>query len=249
MVIRSRAQSDVARDPKEREREPKPFENLALLYEGLLTGIVRLQARRQHISDGEAFRGRTKATLQRVEQVAVSSGYDGRDVKETHFAVVAFLDSVVLHSNDAVQSEWERKTLQEEMFGQRDAGVAFFEKLEQFLTRRDSKQLADILEVYLLCLLLGFQGRFSGGFSAELENITDKVRRRIGDIRGPSQELSPSASLPPDLTLSVPPVPVPIAKRFRLMTLATVIFTILFFLALKLYLIWTTERLLGKLHW
>jgi type VI secretion system protein ImpK len=249
MVIRSRAHSGVAGDAKERERESKSFDNLALLYEGLLTGIVRLQARRQHLSEGETFRRKTKATLNQIEQAAVSSGYDGRDVKETHFAVVAFLDSVVLHSNDAVQSEWERKTLQEELFGQRDAGVVFFEKLELFLSRRDSDQLADILEVYLLCLLLGFQGRFSGGLRGELESITEKVRRRINDIRGPNQEISPSATLPHDLTPPVPPVPVLGAKRFRLITLAAVIFTILSFLALKLYLIWSSERLLGKLHW
>src|SRR6267142_4366057 len=143
--------------------------NLALLYEGLLTGIVRLQASRQHISDGESFRKRTKATLSDIEHVAVPAGYDGQDVKDTHFAVVALLDSVVLHSNDAIRAEWERKPLQEELFGQADAGVVFFEKLDQFLSRRDSEQLANILEVYLLCLLLGFEGQYAGGSRGELD--------------------------------------------------------------------------------
>src|SRR5689334_3958404 len=89
--------------------------NLALLYEGLLTGIVRLQASRQHISDGESFRRRTKASLADIEHVAVPAGYDGQDVKDTHFAVVALLDSVILHSNDAIRAEWERKCLEEEI--------------------------------------------------------------------------------------------------------------------------------------
>src|SRR5439155_10077806 len=146
---------------------------------------------------------------------------------ETHFAVVAFLDSVVLHSNDPVRSEWERKTLQEELFGQTDAGVAFFEKLEQFRSRRDSEQLADILEVYLLCLLLGFEGRYSGGLRGELESITEKVRRRIDDIRGRSHEISPSGSLPPDLAPASSPAPARRSNRFLLISLAAVIFTIL----------------------
>ena len=98
-------------------------ENLALLYQGLLTGIIRLKGQRQNIADGEVFRKRTKATLQEVERVAVSGGYDVRDVRDTHFAVVAFLDSVILHSKDPVRAEWERKPLQEELFGQTDAGV------------------------------------------------------------------------------------------------------------------------------
>ena len=32
-----------------------PMENLALLYQGLLTGIVRVKARRQHITDGRVL--------------------------------------------------------------------------------------------------------------------------------------------------------------------------------------------------
>ena len=202
MAIQSDAQSRKAKDAKEEGRRSNSFENLALLYEGLLTGIVRLQARRQHVRDGESFRKRTKATLQEIERIAVSSGYDGDDLRETHFAVVAFLDSVVLHLDDPldapVRSEWERKTLQEELFGQTDAGVTFFEKLERFRLRRDSEQLADVLEIYLLCLLLGFEGRYSGGLRGELESIMEKVRRRIDDIRGRSRQISPSASLPPD---------------------------------------------------
>src|SRR5215470_3432979 len=88
---------------------PSSSGNLALLYEGLLTSIVRLQASRQHISDGESFRKRTKATLNDIEHVAVPAGYDGQDIKDTHFAVVALLDSVILHSNDAIRAEWERQ--------------------------------------------------------------------------------------------------------------------------------------------
>src|SRR5215472_16326745 len=127
--------------------------NLAQLYEGLLTGIVRLQASRQHISDAETCRKRTKATLSEIEHVAIPAGYDGQDVKDTHFAVVALLDSVVLHSNDAIRAEWERKSCEEDIFGRALAGQMFFEKLEHFLSLRDSEQLSNILEVYLLCLL------------------------------------------------------------------------------------------------
>src|SRR5438874_2725117 len=186
-----------ANDAKE-AGEVSSSANLALLYEGLLTGIVRLQASRQRIPDGESFRKRTKATLQEIEHVAISADYDGQDVRDTHFAVVALLDSVVLHSNDSVRAEWERKSLQEELFSQADAGVVFFEKLERFHSRRDSEQLANILEVYLLCLLLGFEGRYSGGLRGELESIIERTKRRIDNIRQPSRHISPAGMLPPD---------------------------------------------------
>ena len=104
---------------------PRSSENLALLYQGILTGIVRLQSGRQRITEGETFRRRTIAALQEVERDAISAGYDQNDVRDTHFAVVAFLDSVVLNANDPVSAEWKRRILQEELFGQTNAGVVF----------------------------------------------------------------------------------------------------------------------------
>jgi len=246
MVSPSNPPERRAQDLKEAGEASHASTNLALLYEGLLTGVVRLQARRQHISDGESFRRRTKATLEEIEQIAVAAGYDGNDVRETHFAVVAFLDSVVLHSNDSIRAEWERKTLQEELFGKTDAGEEFFEKLERFRLRRDTEQLADILEVYLLCLLLGFEGRYSGRFRGELDNVVDRVRMRINDIRGQRQHISPTGILPSD---PIPPAPDQGQRtnRFRLLAMVAVITTILGFLALKLDLIWISEQLRGKL--
>ncbi len=240
--VRGRA----ARRTSEPGEPPASSENLALLYQGLLTGIVRIQARRQHISDPESFRKKTKAVLEQVERDAATARYDGNDVRDTHFAVVAFLDSVVLNSNDAVRSEWERKTLQEELFGQTDAGVVFFEKLEHFRSRRDSAQLADILEVYLLCLLLGFEGRYSGRSRGDLDSITERVRRRIEDIRGRSPQISP------DGALGTQAIPSPVLKedrgvRYALLALAAVIFTILVFIALRWNLSWASEQVYGKL--
>jgi type VI secretion system protein ImpK len=220
-----------------------PTENLALLYQSLLTGIIRLKGQRQHIPDSETFRKRTKATLQEVERVAVATGYDVRDVRDTHFAVVAFLDSVILNSKDPARAEWERKTLQEELFGQTDAGLVFFEKLDQFRSRRDSEQLADILEVYLLCLLLGFEGRYSGARRGELEGITDSLRMRIEYVRGRDDHISPSGSLPP----MPAPVATPIRRKdhLRLLTIALIVFTLFCFVVLKLDLVSMSEGVRG----
>jgi type VI secretion system protein ImpK len=167
-----------------------------------------------------------------------------RDVKDTHFAVVAFLDSVILNSKDPVRAEWERKTLQEELFGQTDAGVVFFEKLDQFRSRRDSPQLADILEVYLLCLLLGFEGRYSGGSRGALDGVTESLRMRIEYIRGRDVQISPSSSLPS----AAPPAP---ARRsqdpLRLAMVGLLIFTFLCFLIFKLNLMSSSDELRSRL--
>jgi type VI secretion system protein ImpK len=246
MAVQPNSPESPFHDLKPRAEPAGSTENLALLYQGLLTGIIRLKAQRQHIPDSETFRKRTKATLKEVERVAVATGYDVRDVRDTQFAVVAFLDSVILHSKDPVRAEWERKTLQEELFGQTDAGVVFFEKLDQFRSRRDSEQLADILEVYLLCLLLGFEGRYSGGQRGDLDGITDSTRMRIEYIRGRDDYISPSGSLPPALA----PAPPPMGERnhLRPVILGLVVFTtLLCFWILRLNLISMSEDLRSRL--
>lgn len=221
------------------------LENLALLYQGLLTGIVRMQSGRQHVSDAETFRTRTKAALDEVERDAITVGYDGADIKETHFAIVAFLDSVVLNSNEPIRAEWERRTLQEELFGQTDAGVVFFEKLERMRSRRDSQDLADILEVYLLCLLLGFEGRYSGGLRAEIYSIEDKIKTRIRDIRGSTPQISPAGLPEETVPQTVAPAPKPIP--YMGIAVAAAVITLLLFLAAELHLISQTDQIRSML--
>jgi len=224
-----------------------PSDNLALLYQSVLTGIVRIQSKRQDILDGAVFRRRTKAALQEVERAAAATGYENRDVRDTHLAVVAFLDAVILHSKDSVRAEWERMPLALELLGFADAGVVFFEKLEQFRVRRDSPHLADILEVYLLCLLLGFEGRYSGGQRAQLAAIIDGLRMRIDGIRQRIGQLSPFGYLP-ETSFAVPPAPAkPIREPWILVTLALLVFSILFFVFLKWNLVSASTDLAGKL--
>jgi type VI secretion system protein ImpK len=239
--IQSRHSNDV-RDAGERSQN---FRNLAVLYEGVFTVIVRMQAQRQHASVAETFRSRIKTALADVERDAIAAGYSAQDIRDTHFAVVAFLDSVVLHSNDPVKPEWERQALQEELFGQTDAGVVFFDKLENFRSRPDSEHLADMLEVYLLCLLLGFEGRYSGRLRGELDNIAEKVRRRIDDIRGVIGQISPSG-IPPSTPTPQTPQTTKRLDRLGLATLAIGILTFLLFLLFKINLIWVSDQLRSK---
>jgi type VI secretion system protein ImpK len=235
----------VAKPRVEGEEQAASGENLALAYQSLLTAIVRIQAGRQNVTESEAFRKRTKAALEEVQREGAKLGYDNSDIRETHFAVVAFLDSVILNSNEPIRTEWERKTLQEELFGQTDAGVVFFEKLERLRSRRDSTQLADMLEVFLLCLLLGFEGRFSGGLRGELYSITDRLRSRIEDIRGRNHRLSPSGL--PEAIVPSSPGPGPRPVPYGWILAGAMAFTLLLFSIAKVNLIWTSDQIRSKL--
>jgi type VI secretion system protein ImpK len=168
------------------------FENLALAYQDALTVIVRLRANRQHVENAEAFRANIRGLLKKAAQEAGERGYTGEDSRVATFAVVALLDETVLSLGNPVFHDWQRAPLAVELYGMGVAGEIFFSSLDRLLARKDSATLADLLEVYYLCLLLGFGGRYGRGGSADLRSYTSRVGERIRQIRGVSLPLSPS---------------------------------------------------------
>jgi type VI secretion system protein ImpK len=171
-------------------------ENLALLFQELFTAVVRLRSGRQEITSAEKFRNQVLQAIRVVEQQARNRGYTDEDVRLAVFAVVAFLDESILNLRQPVFADWVRKPLQEELFGRHVAGEVFFENLQQLLGRRDSAETADLLEVYYLCLLLGYLGRYSITSKAELRALMELADEKIRRIRKLGPELSPRWRLP-----------------------------------------------------
>lgn len=171
-------------------------ENLALLYQEVLTAIERLRGNRQGVTDANAFRHHTREALKMASQQAANAGYTSDDVKLATFAAVAFLDESVLNSQNPIFADWVRQPLQAELFGTQIAGEVFFQNLQQLLGRSDSADLADLLELHYLCLVLGFGGRYSAGNRGELSQIMNMTADKIRRIRGPWGLLSPNAMLP-----------------------------------------------------
>jgi type VI secretion system protein ImpK len=168
-------------------------DNLALIYQEVLTAIVRVRSNRQSLTDSESFRMHVREALRVAAQDARNrAGYETEDIRMATLAVVGFLDESILVSRNPLFADWPRKPLQEELFGSHMAGELFFQNLEQLLARSDSADLADVLEVHYLCLLLGYRGRYSGRGGGELQGIMAAVANKIRGIRGDPGELSPS---------------------------------------------------------
>ena len=128
----------------------------------------------------ESFRQQVREALKTAATDAIGAGYSPQDTKLATFAVVGFLDESILNAQNPLFADWPRKPLQEELFGTHMAGEVFFQNLRSLLSREDSGDLADLLEVYYLCVLLGYRGRYSTG-GGELHSIlsatADKIRR------------------------------------------------------------------------
>jgi len=162
---------------------------LALVFQEVLTAVARLRCNRQVASDADSFRAHVKQLLSTADRDARRLGYSSDDVALAIYAVVAFLDESVLNSPQPMFASWPSRPLQEEIFGGHMGGEIFFQHLRQLLSRQESEDLADLLEVFQLCLLLGFQGRYTAerGDLRAMSSMTDEKIRRI---RGGFGELS-----------------------------------------------------------
>ncbi|MEO8026995.1 MAG: type IVB secretion system protein IcmH/DotU [Bryobacteraceae bacterium] len=168
------------------------------MFQELLTVGERLRSNRQQVNDAASFRAQLWEAVKAADVEARRRGYSVEDIELAIFAVVAFLDESILNTRHPVFADWPRQPLQEERYGHHIAGEIFFQNLQKLLQRNDSHETADLLEVYYLCLLLGFAGRYSIGGRGDLRAILLQTGEKIQRIRQTTTQISPYGWLPQD---------------------------------------------------
>jgi type VI secretion system protein ImpK len=213
---------------------PPRRENLALAFQELLTLGERLRSGRQSVSNAQAFRAQVWEAVKVADRDARAYGYPADDIELGVFAVVAFLDESILNLRQPVFADWPRQPLQEERYGHHKAGEIFFQNLTKILGRTDSPALADLLEVYDLCLLLGFAGRYSLGNRGELRAIMQQTAEKLYRIRQPTGELSPQGAIPAGGVIARGGDPV--VKGLMIGAIASFVLTIALFVLYSMFL-------------
>jgi type VI secretion system protein ImpK len=120
--------------------------------------------------------------LTQLDQNGKSLRCPTEQIESIKFALVAFIDETVLSpTNDfPLRKEWEQLPLQLEYFKEHLAGVKFFERLDALLEQQE-KEALDVVEVYYLCLLLGFKGKYNfylleEQLSSAIANVAEYLR-------------------------------------------------------------------------
>lgn len=126
---------------------------------------------------------------------AAQAGLAREDVDDMAYAVVALADEVVLSCSPALRESWPRQSLQLHYFRENVAGEGFFTRLEA--VRRDPRR-REVLHVYYLALVLGFQGRYRvRGGDLELMSLIEELQRELArSARVEFEALSPAGVLP-----------------------------------------------------
>ena len=224
-------------------------QNLGLLYQECLTAVVRVQTGIRSI-DTAAFRQAATRSVREAEHNAKSLSYEQGEIQKASLAVVALLDEVALTSDAIDRAAWADLPLALDLYQEPRAGQAVFNQLEDCLrAQTGSQHSADLLEVYLLCLLLGLEGRYASRREG-LHELIEKTRGRIEMIRGRSARLTPEADVPPPQSQASYPPPQSTHNPWIAIGAIFAAGTLVLFLFLKLHLWWeaakVTQTLTGR---
>jgi len=164
--------------------------DLAALSSECLTLILQLRAAK-NVEDPVQLRIKVLEVLARFDRRARDVGHELEDVQNTKFALVAFLDEAITTSTFTGKEEWLGNPLQLELFARNDAGEEFFRRLQSLRQRPQAH--TSVLEVYYLCLVLGYKGKFLFHDTESLRGLVNDTKADLlrGKERHTGQRLSP----------------------------------------------------------
>lgn len=165
-------------------------QRLAEVYAPCITLILQLRSA-VDFGEPETLRDRVRDLIARVEREAQRLGAPAEDIEQATFAIVAFLDETILSSDWPYRDQWIARPLQLEMYDRYDAGEAFFTRLQTLLDQ--PARSGEVLEVYYLCMALGFKGQYQLHDQARLRVLIDEAEKALRSTPGyrEATELSP----------------------------------------------------------
>jgi type VI secretion system protein ImpK len=146
-------------------------------------------------ADAQALAKCMVSFLDDVDVKAKAQGIPLADLQTAKYAFCATVDEVALGLPEHQRNMWEQKTLQQRVCGNHHAGEHFYENLEDMRTR--GRPHLQTLEVFQMCLLLGFKGKYALDGDDRISFLCARLGDEIARMRGTTRGFAPHA-LPPD---------------------------------------------------
>lgn len=178
----------------------RPAKSLVdLLYEGFYM-LILLQ-NRSAPKDAEEFSSNIQKFLDQFERTAKKQQFGADDIFDAKYAFCAAVDEAVLNSRMNIRDVWERRPLQLVLFGDQLAGEHFFDKLET--ARNGGARRINALEVFHMCLLTGFKGRYLLEGPEKLKYLTSQLGEQIAHIKGKAAAFAPHWAAPDSISNAI----------------------------------------------
>jgi type VI secretion system protein ImpK len=159
-------------------------------------------------SSAEQLRTNLTALFTEMRRKGTASGLIPDDITDASYAIMALLDEILVQANWPGRTEWQKAPLQFQYFHENTAGENFFRRAEAYC---EQPHKLHVLQIYVLCVSLGFQGRFAMGQIAELEAFQGRMAASVLAACVPTDLLSPHG-VPPDAGQSLLQRELPVAR-------------------------------------
>jgi type VI secretion system protein ImpK len=169
-----------------------------------------------------------------------ASGIAPEDLENASYAIVALFDEILVRMNWPGRQEWQANPLQFLHFRENTAGDNFFRRAEALCIQ---PHRAHVLQIYFLCLALGFQGRYAMGNIAECEAFYQKAWLALLGSTLLTDQLSPHG-IPRDAGRTLLQRQAPIAR----LGLACFVFACLVFLIFRIVRSVELSHVLGPMR-
>ncbi len=114
-------------------------------------------------------------TLEAFVEASEEMGKSGGEIDDAKYGILSFLDELIL-KHGSFGYDWLEYRLMMKIFNDQMAGEVFFTKLDTFLVD-DTKK--DLLELYGILSLLGFQGKYQleglEGLQLKIKEVTSQL--------------------------------------------------------------------------
>lgn len=141
-----------------------------------------------NLPSAEIMKRRIATLLEDMDRRGAELGIPKPDLDEARYAIVAFIDEQLFKAPWAGRQEWMLEPLQLVHFNENTAGEGFFTRLDAL--EKEQRRL-HVLEIYFLCLTLGFQGKYAVRGGDGLAAIVDRLAAMLGRATPQGDVLSP----------------------------------------------------------
>jgi type VI secretion system protein ImpK len=129
------------------------------------------------LPSADVLQRRVSSLFDQMARKCREAGIPDEDSNEAKYAIAAFTDEQIFRSSWPGRQQWMAQPLQLVYFNENTAGEGFFQHMS---TLQNQPQRAHVLEIYYLCLCLGFQGQYAVRGGEGLGPIIDQLSARLG---------------------------------------------------------------------
>ena len=165
--------------------------NPLLSAANVLIGLVRqLRATAAH-ADPATLRSQLLDRVAEFESAASTAGVPAHQIVAARYLLCAFIDEVVEATPWGAGGVWAGANLLQEFHEESSGGDKVFKVLDRLC--QDPATNRDLLELFYVCIALGFEGRFRGIQDAREQ--LDAVAERVLESVHPAAQRQPARSL------------------------------------------------------